>query len=72
MKKTVFLVVIALSTTVFATEHSTAASSFTDVAAKYFAYFIALGLAVAFGTKAQSNAAAVGLRGNCKKSLRRR
>lgn len=62
MKKVVFLAAAVLSTAVLADGH-VATSSFTDAAAKYFAYFFALGLAVFSGTKAQSNAAAAALEG---------
>ena len=63
MKKIIFLGLAVLSTAVLAESGSGSATSFTDSAAKYFAYFFALGLAVFAGTKAQSNAASAALEG---------
>ena len=60
MKK--ILVLTLLSTAAFADGHM-GGSSFTDTAAKYFAYFLGLGLAVFSGTKAQSHAVATALEG---------
>ena len=62
MKKIVFLSLTVLSATAFA-QGDGSASSFTDTAAKFFAYFLALGLAVFGGTRAQSNAAIAALEG---------
>lgn len=61
MKTMVLLTLSLLSTAALAQEG--AMTSFTDTAAKYFAYFAALGLAVFAGTRAQSNAAAAALEG---------
>ena len=61
MKKIVLLLTVVLSVSALANDHG--GSSFTDAAAKYFAYFLALGLAVFAGTKAQSNAATAALEG---------
>ncbi|MCY4645186.1 MAG: ATP synthase F0 subunit C [Bacteriovoracales bacterium] len=62
MKKILVLALTLLSTMALA-EDQGGTTSFTDSAAKYFAYFFALGLAVFSGTRAQSNAAAAALEG---------
>ena len=59
MKKILLLTLFCAAA--FADDHG--ASSFTDTAAKYFAYFLGLGLAVFSGTKAQSHAVATALEG---------
>ena len=62
MRKVIFLMVAVLSSAAFAEDHS-GGGALTDAAARYFAYFFGLGLAVFSGTKAQSHAAAVALEG---------
>lgn len=73
MKKIALLSTIAflaVATSAFAQEATAAAAAATtggwlgsDTATKYFAYFLALGLAVYGGTTGQSKAAAVALEG---------
>ncbi len=64
MKKILIITLAVFSTAALADNHGGGSVGFLGpVAAKYFAYFLGLGLAVFAGTKAQSGAAAVALEG---------